>query len=68
MEAESGRILFQKDENKPVPIASVTKVMVTLLIMEAIDSGRVSMDEEVTVASAPRRWAARRSIWSRARR
>ena len=50
MEAESGRILFQKDENKPVPIASVTKVMVTLLIMEAIDSGRVSMDEEVTVS------------------
>lgn len=50
MEAESGRILFQKDENKPVPIASVTKVMVTLLIMEATDSGRVSMDEEVTVS------------------
>lgn len=38
------------EENKPLPIASVTKVMVTLLIMEAIDSGRVSMDEEVTVS------------------
>ena len=50
MEAESGRILFQMEENKPLPIASVTKVMVTLLIMEAIDSGRVSMDEEATVS------------------
>lgn len=50
MEADSGRILYSLNENKPLPIASVTKVMVMLLIMEAVDVGRISMDDEVTVS------------------
>ena len=50
MEKETGTVLFAKDEHAKLEPASVTKVMTLLLTMEAIDSGRVSMDEEVTVS------------------
>ncbi len=49
MEAESGRVLFAQSENEKLPIASVTKIMTTLLVMEAIDSGKIKLTDTVTV-------------------
>ncbi len=49
MEAESGRVLFAQSENERLPIASVTKIMTTLLVMEAIDSGKIKLTDTVTV-------------------
>ncbi|MCX7715514.1 MAG: D-alanyl-D-alanine carboxypeptidase [Clostridia bacterium] len=50
MEASTGKILYEKNPDERLPIASVTKVMTMLLIMEALDSGRIQMDEIVTAS------------------
>lgn len=50
MERDTGKILFEKDANNKRPPASVTKVMTLLLVMEAIDSGKISLDDTVTVS------------------
>lgn len=51
MEATTGKILFEENAEESLPPASVTKVMTLLLIMEAIDSGRIHLDDQVTVSA-----------------
>jgi D-alanyl-D-alanine carboxypeptidase (penicillin-binding protein 5/6) len=51
MEASTGKILYEKNSEEQKPPASVTKVMTLLLIFEALDSGKLSLDEEVTVST-----------------
>ena len=51
MEASTGRVLYQQDETKELPIASVTKIMSTLLVCEAIDKGKISREDMVTVSA-----------------
>ncbi len=51
MEQGSGEVLYEKDAKARLPIASVTKVMTLLLIMEAIDAGRLSWDDKVTCSA-----------------
>ena len=50
MEASTGRVMYSLNEDERLPIASVTKVMSTLLIMEALDSEKIKLDEMVTVS------------------
>ncbi len=50
MDATSGKILNEKNSHEKLAIASVTKVMSMLLIMEAIDSGKLSFEEKVSVS------------------
>ena len=50
MDAETGTILYAKDETTERPLASVTKVMTLLLIFESIDAGQISLDDSVTVS------------------
>ena len=50
IDAESGEVLFEQDSHKELPPASVTKVMTMLLVMEAVDDGRVTLDDEVTIS------------------
>ncbi len=50
MEASSGKILYEKNLEEQRPLASVTKVMTLLLIFEAIDSGKLSYKDIVTVS------------------
>lgn len=50
IDAESGEVLFQQDAHKELPLASVTKVMTMLLVMEAVESGRITLEDEVTVS------------------
>ena len=50
MDAASGKILNEKNSHEKLPIASVTKVMSMLLIMEAVDSGKLSFDDRVSVS------------------
>ena len=51
MEMSSGEILVDKDSEKPLPPASVTKMMVMLLAMEALESGKISLND--TVIASP---------------
>lgn len=50
MEASTGEVLYEQNANERLQIASVTKVMTMLLIMEAIDSGKISLDDMVTTS------------------
>lgn len=46
----SGMVLQEKNSDEKLPLASVTKIMSMLLIMEAIDSGRIALDTKVKVS------------------
>lgn len=50
MEQDTGTILFEKDPHEKLPPASMTKVMTLLLIMEAIDQGQLTLDEQVRIS------------------
>ena len=47
MDAATGTILFEKNADERLPPASVTKVMTLLLVMEALDSGRIGWEDTV---------------------
>ena len=51
LEPESGIVLYSLNEHERLTPASITKVMTMLLIMEALDSGRVHMDEPITASA-----------------
>lgn len=51
MEKETGTILFEQNAREKREPASVTKIMTMLLVMEAIDSGRLNYDDIVTVSA-----------------
>ncbi len=50
MDVATGTVLFEQDSHTPLAPASVTKVMTMLLIMEAIDSGKIGW-EDMVIAS-----------------
>ncbi len=51
MEKETGTVLYEKNAHERLFPASVTKVMTMLLIMEDLDSGRLSLDDVVTASA-----------------
>ena len=51
MEAETGKVLMASDPHEKLPPASVTKIMSLLLVAEAIDDGKISLTDEVTVST-----------------
>ena len=51
MEKETGTLLYEQNAHEQLEPASVTKVMTLLLVMEAVDSGRVSLEDTVTVSA-----------------
>ena len=52
MDLETGTILYEQNSHNKLAPASVTKVMTMLLIMEAIDSGKIHWDDTVTVSES----------------
>ena len=52
MDVATGTLLYEQNAHEPLAPASVTKVMTMLLIMEAIDSGRIKWDDIVTASEA----------------
>lgn len=50
MDAATGTVLYEKNAHEPLAPASVTKIMTLLLVMEALDSGRISWDDTVTAS------------------
>jgi len=49
-DADSGKILLAKNENKRLPPASMTKLMTMLLAVEALEEGRATLKEKVTAS------------------
>jgi len=52
MDVATGTVLYEKNAHELLAPASVTKVMTMLLIMEAIDSGKISWADSVTASEA----------------
>ncbi len=50
--ANTGEMIYGSNENQPAAIASTTKLMTYLLVMEAIDAGKISMDDTVVLSKA----------------
>ncbi|MBQ2256921.1 MAG: D-alanyl-D-alanine carboxypeptidase [Clostridia bacterium] len=51
MEAQTGEVLFEKNADESLPPASVTKIMTLLLVMEAIEQGKIKWDDTVTASA-----------------
>jgi serine-type D-Ala-D-Ala carboxypeptidase (penicillin-binding protein 5/6) len=47
MDADSGTVIYEKNSNAALPPASITKIMTMLLVMEAIDEGRLKLTDKV---------------------
>ena len=50
MDVCSGQVLYEKNCHEKLPPASVTKVMTMLLICEALENGKIKIDDEVTIS------------------
>ena len=50
MEASTGKVIYEKDADTARPPASVTKVMTMLLIFDALESGKIKLEDEVTTS------------------
>lgn len=51
MEAQTGGILYEMNADRSLPPASVTKVMTLLLVMEAIEQGKIKWEDTVTASA-----------------
>lgn len=50
MEPTTGKVIFEKNSNERLEPASMTKIMTLLLTFEAIDNGKISLDDMVTIS------------------
>lgn len=50
IEGSTGAILYEKNKDKELIPASITKIMTLILIFEAIDAGKISLTDNVTVS------------------
>ncbi len=51
MDAATGTVLYEKEADQPLAPASVTKVMMLLLVMEAIERGQLQWDDMITASA-----------------
>jgi D-alanyl-D-alanine carboxypeptidase (penicillin-binding protein 5/6) len=51
LEPQSGRVLFAQNEHRRLPPASVTKVMTMLLVMEAVEQGRIKWTDKIPTSA-----------------
>ncbi len=50
MDSTSGKVLFEKNSHEKRACASITKVMTVILVMEALDSGKIKLEDIVTAS------------------
>ena len=50
MEQSTGEIIFEKDKDKQVAVASMTKMVAQTIILESIESGKIKWDDIVSVS------------------
>jgi D-alanyl-D-alanine endopeptidase (penicillin-binding protein 7) len=49
MEADTGEVVFQKNSEAVVPIASITKLMTAIVTMDKVEAGGLEMDQRVVL-------------------
>ncbi|MEA5050088.1 MAG: D-alanyl-D-alanine carboxypeptidase family protein [Oscillospiraceae bacterium] len=50
VDAGTGTVLYERNADAPRAIASITKVMTMLLVMEALDAGKITLEDKVTAS------------------
>ena len=50
IDQDTGTVIFEKSSHTQLPPASITKIMTMLLIMEALDSGQITLNDKVRVS------------------
>ncbi|MBE5779871.1 MAG: D-alanyl-D-alanine carboxypeptidase [Clostridiales bacterium] len=51
VEAETGTVIFEKNADERRPVASVTKLMTLLLVLEGLEEGTLKMEDQITVSA-----------------
>lgn len=52
VDADTGQILYDKNSTKPMAIASMTKMLSTYLVLQAIHQGKLKWDQKISVSKA----------------
>ena len=50
MDQQSGRVLFEQNADEPLAPASITKIMTLLLVVEALEEGKISLEDKVVTS------------------
>lgn len=50
IDASSGKIIYEKEKDKEVAVASMTKMVAQIIILEEIEKGNIKWDQVVTVS------------------
>lgn len=50
VDVATGTVLYSRAENDRLPIASMVKIMTSLLTLESVESGQISLDDDVAVS------------------
>ncbi|RBP45575.1 D-alanyl-D-alanine carboxypeptidase family protein [Garciella nitratireducens] len=50
IDASTGKILFKKNKDEKLPPASITKIMTMLLTIEAVDEGKITLKDQVSIS------------------
>ncbi|MEG2512019.1 MAG: D-alanyl-D-alanine carboxypeptidase family protein [Acetivibrio sp.] len=50
LEAETGKVIYEKNKDTPLMMASITKIMTLLLIFEALETGKITLEDKVSVS------------------
>lgn len=51
MEYSTGKVLFEKTANEKMAPASMTKIMTMLLIMEAVEDGKINLNDMIPISN-----------------
>ena len=52
LEADTGAVIFEKNADERRPVASVTKLMTLLLVLEKLDESVITLEDKITVSPA----------------
>ena len=50
LEATTGKVIFEKNKDEQLMMASITKIMTLILIFEALDEGKIKLEDSVSVS------------------
>ncbi|EIQ81166.1 D-alanyl-D-alanine carboxypeptidase PBP3 [Streptococcus canis] len=53
VEVDSGKILYEKDANEAVPVASISKLLTTYLVYKHVADGKLKWSDPVTISNYP---------------
>jgi D-alanyl-D-alanine carboxypeptidase (penicillin-binding protein 5/6) len=50
IDVRTGRVMFEKDADTPVPPASMSKLMTMIMVFEGLKSGKLSLDQDILIS------------------